>query len=459
MTLPGLQALAQRRAAGAALVPLLVLALCGPAGAAAAPKGPCSGEPRFAWQPPLQAEAVYRLPRGGTLPVAFTYTDCAGNFIRDESVLIAVTDPANPKHYVNVYVHGRDIAIDGARRLYHQEFRPDRFGLAPGTTLVVKAYLGGKLAGQARVQVTGGSAAASTLAASPALVLADGTSAAKVMVQARDDTGAALTTGGDQVTLATTLGTLSPVTDHGDGTYTATLRGTRAGTAVITGSLNGTAMAARATVTLVPAEPDAAAAFLKELGQAAGAVAGALRDLFRLGAPEVAAALIRAGYTAPELAGALRDVFALGADAVAGLLRQFGYDAATVGGILQAEFAQGADAAAATLRGAGYGASEVADALRSAYGASREEAAAALKQAGYTATEAAWALKEAYPAKLELGFVAMDMTPLATARALLAAGYPADAVAGALQSAFHGGAEGCPAWFPGSRLCHLTGGC
>jgi adhesin/invasin len=58
-----------------------------------------------------------------------------------------------------------------------------------------------------------------------------------------------VTTGGDAVALTTTLGTLGPVTDHADGTYAAVLTaGTDAGTATVTGTLGGEAIADRATV-------------------------------------------------------------------------------------------------------------------------------------------------------------------------------------------------------------------
>ena len=51
--------------------------------------------------------------------------------------------------------------------------------------------------------------------------------------------------------LATTTGSLSIVTNHGDGTYTATLTSNTAGTATITGTLNTVAISDNASVTLV----------------------------------------------------------------------------------------------------------------------------------------------------------------------------------------------------------------
>src|SRR5207244_1537792 len=51
----------------------------------------------------------------------------------------------------------------------------------------------------------------------------DGHSTATVTVAASDAAGNNLTLGGDTVQLDATAGTLSPVTDQHDGTYTATL--------------------------------------------------------------------------------------------------------------------------------------------------------------------------------------------------------------------------------------------
>jgi hypothetical protein len=81
------------------------------------------------------------------------------------------------------------------------------------------------------------SASTSTITASPTSVAADGTSTSTITVQLKDANGNNLTTSGGVVTLSSTLGTLSSVIDHGDGTYTATLTSNAAGDAVISGLL------------------------------------------------------------------------------------------------------------------------------------------------------------------------------------------------------------------------------
>ncbi len=91
-------------------------------------------------------------------------------------------------------------------------------------------------------------AEASLLWAQPSLVLADGDDIATIHVETRDAWGNPIGSGGDTVELASTLGDLGPVTDHGDGTYSAELTGSVAGLAEVTGTLNGQSMSQSAIV-------------------------------------------------------------------------------------------------------------------------------------------------------------------------------------------------------------------
>ena len=87
-------------------------------------------------------------------------------------------------------------------------------------------------------------AARTTITASPLAIMADGTTGpATVTVQARDAFDNAVTAGGATVALSTDLGSLSPITDAGDGTYVATLTATgSSGIAHVTGTLGGAAL-------------------------------------------------------------------------------------------------------------------------------------------------------------------------------------------------------------------------
>ena len=63
----------------------------------------------------------------------------------------------------------------------------------------------------------------STLSVLNDTLLADGTSQTTVKIDAKDASGSPVTTGGRLMTILTNAGTLSAITDHNDGTYTATL--------------------------------------------------------------------------------------------------------------------------------------------------------------------------------------------------------------------------------------------
>jgi hypothetical protein len=104
------------------------------------------------------------------------------------------------------------------------------------------------------------SATTSTITSNVTSINADDASPATITVQAKDQYGNPLTTGGATVTLTTSLGhwgarssaTTVTATDVGNGTYSATLYSSQSGTATITGTVGGTAIATPAvTVTAV----------------------------------------------------------------------------------------------------------------------------------------------------------------------------------------------------------------
>jgi hypothetical protein len=96
------------------------------------------------------------------------------------------------------------------------------------------------------------SAATSTITAAPTAIPANGTSTSTITVQLKDAAGNNIINGGDTVALSTTRGTLSAVTDLGDGRYEATLRSTTSGgIATVSATVNGLSMGATASVTFV----------------------------------------------------------------------------------------------------------------------------------------------------------------------------------------------------------------
>jgi len=76
-----------------------------------------------------------------------------------------------------------------------------------------------------------------------------------VTVRVRDTANFAAVHGGDTVTLSTDHGTLGAVTDNGNGTYSAVLTANTAGTATITGTLNGAAITDDAVVAVRASVP------------------------------------------------------------------------------------------------------------------------------------------------------------------------------------------------------------
>ena len=90
------------------------------------------------------------------------------------------------------------------------------------------------------------SAATSTISAVPASIAVGGSST--VTVTLKDAAGKALSAGGDVVVLSSDSGSLGAVTDNGDGTYSATFTSAVGGTATISGTVNGAAIASSATV-------------------------------------------------------------------------------------------------------------------------------------------------------------------------------------------------------------------
>jgi hypothetical protein len=120
-----------------------------------------------------------------------------------------------------------------------------------GTAKITGEINGATITHSADVAFTPGPASTltTTIGRSPRRILADGAATSTITVQARDQYGNVVKTGGDTVTLQTTRGSLGAVTDHGNGKYTATLTSSATpGTATISGELNGQPLSTTTTV-------------------------------------------------------------------------------------------------------------------------------------------------------------------------------------------------------------------
>ncbi|WP_353304607.1 Ig-like domain-containing protein, partial [Sessilibacter corallicola] len=124
--------------------------------------------------------------------------------------------------------------------------------VSAGTATISATINGSGITDTAEVTfVSPGDGPNSTVSASPASVSTDvGTST--VTVQAVDSSGTPLTVGGDVVTISSTLGTVGPVTDNGDGTYSAAVTSSNSGTATVSATVNGAAASNTDTVTFTP---------------------------------------------------------------------------------------------------------------------------------------------------------------------------------------------------------------
>ncbi|MGN7765762.1 Ig-like domain-containing protein, partial [Paenibacillus sp. 22594] len=126
-------------------------------------------------------------------------------------------------------------------------------------TATVSATVGGSaLPGTATVQFVPGapSSMKSTIATGDSSLTADGTSQTIVTVKLKDAQGNGLTAGGATVTITSTSGSVSTVTDNHNGTYTAMLTApVSVGTATVSATVGGSALPGTAPVQFVPGAP------------------------------------------------------------------------------------------------------------------------------------------------------------------------------------------------------------
>ncbi len=100
----------------------------------------------------------------------------------------------------------------------------------------------------------------STIDADPTVITAG--ESATLTVQLRDEQGNPLSTGGDDVSLASSAGNLSPVVDNDDGTYAATFSSMLAGSHSIVAYVNGEMIADDVVVSVEPGAADPAASVI-----------------------------------------------------------------------------------------------------------------------------------------------------------------------------------------------------
>ena len=131
---------------------------------------------------------------------------------------------------------------------------------SPGTATLTATLGGVGIADNATVTINVGAptTADSEVTAAPTTITTDAGSSSIVTVQLRDGGNNDLTTGGDAVAILTNPGSVTGMSDNGDGTYTAMLTSTSPGTATVTATLGGAGITDDATVTVDVGAPSPA---------------------------------------------------------------------------------------------------------------------------------------------------------------------------------------------------------
>ncbi len=138
----------------------------------------------------------------------------------------------------------------GSSRNYVDTNSGDRGSVISGNAATVGLFTELNVYASAKPASTNPSGLTSTINAVPSSILANGISNSTITVQAKDINGNSLSTGGNSVVLSATSGSLSAVSDIGDGTYTAILTSsTEVEVAIVSGSIDASSISDTASVT------------------------------------------------------------------------------------------------------------------------------------------------------------------------------------------------------------------
>lgn len=113
--------------------------------------GTCTDSPALTWLAPLSGSQTASWPAGQVLPIRWQWGACGQN-LHDQSVSLRIRH-AGTNQLIAGFAYGDDIFIDDAAGQYGQDFRPSDYNIAPGTTLRLWVYYGGKRVGEALLLV------------------------------------------------------------------------------------------------------------------------------------------------------------------------------------------------------------------------------------------------------------------------------------------------------------------
>ncbi|MFC5404907.1 invasin domain 3-containing protein [Cohnella soli] len=215
-----------------------------------------------------QSFRTYMIPDYSLSPLESAITAAAPSIVADGSSQTTITVTAKDAQGTALTTGGETVVItstagtvgavtDNGNGTYSATLTsPTTAG-----TATVGASIGGvAMSATTSVQFMPGppSAANSTIATSASSLTADGASQATITVKLKDGNGNALTSGLSAVTISSTAGTVGPVTDNNNGTYTAMLTSSTAvGTATVGAAVGGVPLTSTASVQFVPGTPSA----------------------------------------------------------------------------------------------------------------------------------------------------------------------------------------------------------
>jgi len=180
---------------------------------------------------------------------------------------------------------------------------------------------------------------------------------------------------------------------------------------------------------------------LNGAGFSSDSVAVLMRKYMNSPIKDVAVKLLRvgSGYSLDQTTTALKNVFQATPQDVATVLKDLSRTADVITITLKNVFQVTPHAAAIALKTAGYAANEVAGTLKTVFVATPQVTASALATAGYLVAEVTGALKNVLNATVQVAAESLRAAGYAATQAsgaLIAGGYPAAAVATAVQSAY-----------------------
>jgi YVTN family beta-propeller protein len=195
------------------------------------------------------------VPSGSSVTLQLQTRDAFNNNLTTGGATVVFTDSGGTS------TGAIGTVTDNGNGTYQAPFR----GILAGTVTSIKATVNGIAVTTARptVAVTAGTISPLTSVVSTSSGTVSSGSTATLTVQAKDSVGNLLTAGGSPVlftkTGGTSTGTIGVVTDHANGTYTATFTADSAGTAMTIGAtIGGTPVVSTTTMTVVPGNTVAA---------------------------------------------------------------------------------------------------------------------------------------------------------------------------------------------------------